>query len=70
MRRVYPIATLVRAWKRGAPPLDPNAHHELVAAGKMKREESPLRLQDVEGASRSSCTAGRATGMTTGRSIS
>lgn len=39
---------LVWAWKRGASPLDPKAQRELVAAGKMKREESPLRLQDAE----------------------
>ncbi|WZO98253.1 hypothetical protein EP7_005313 [Isosphaeraceae bacterium EP7] len=40
---------LVWAWKRGTPPLGPKEQAELVAAGKMTREESPFRLQDVDG---------------------
>ena len=39
---------LVWAWKPGTPPLTPTEQQELVATGKMKREESPLRLQDAE----------------------
>ena len=39
---------LVWAWKKNTPPLAPKEQQELVAAGKMKREESPFRLQDVE----------------------
>ena len=33
---------LVWAWKRDTPPLNPEEQQELIAAGKMKREESPL----------------------------
>jgi hypothetical protein len=40
---------LVWAWKRDTPPLSPTAQNELVAAGKMTREESPFRLQDADG---------------------
>ncbi len=40
---------LVWGWKRGTPPLSPKEQQELVAGGKMRREESPFRLQDVEG---------------------
>lgn len=39
---------LVWAWKKDTPPLSPREQQELIAAGKMKREESPLRLQDAE----------------------
>jgi len=39
---------LVWAWKRDTPPLNPRDQGNLVAAGKMKREESPFRLQDAE----------------------
>lgn len=39
---------LVWAWKRATPPLKPREQADLVAAGKMKREESPFRLRDVE----------------------
>jgi hypothetical protein len=39
---------LVWAWKRGTPPLNPNQQHDLVAAGKMTLQESPLRLQDAD----------------------
>jgi hypothetical protein len=39
---------LVWAWKKGTPPLKPHEQQELVAAGKMKLEESPFRLQDAE----------------------
>lgn len=35
------------AWKRDTPPLKPKQQQELIAAGKMKREESPLRLEDA-----------------------
>jgi len=40
---------LVWAWKKDTPPLKPKDQRELIAAGKMKGEESPLRLRDVEG---------------------
>ena len=39
---------LLWAWKKGTPPPSPKEQAELVAAGKMKREESPFRLQDVD----------------------
>jgi hypothetical protein len=39
---------LVWAWKRDTPPLTPLQQRELVAAGRMTREESPFRLQDVQ----------------------
>ncbi len=39
---------LVWAWKKNTPPLKPQEQQELVAAGKMKLEESPFRLQDAE----------------------
>ena len=39
---------LVRAWKKDTPPLSPKEQQDLIAAGKMKREESPFRLQDAE----------------------
>ena len=40
---------LVWAWKRDTPPLSPKEQQELIAAGKMTREESPFRLQDADG---------------------
>jgi hypothetical protein len=40
---------LVWAWKIGTPPLQPKEQQELVAAGKMSREESPFRLRDIDG---------------------
>lgn len=40
---------LVWAWKKDTPPLNPRQQQELVAAGKMKLEESPFRLQDADG---------------------
>ena len=40
---------LVWAWKKDTPPLSPGQQQELIAAGKMKREESPFRLQDADG---------------------
>lgn len=40
---------LVWGWKKDTPPLNPKDRGDLVAAGKMKREESPFRLQDAEG---------------------
>jgi hypothetical protein len=38
---------LVWAWKRNTPPLGAGDQEELIAAGKMKRTESPFRLQDA-----------------------
>ncbi|HEV3085257.1 MAG TPA: hypothetical protein VGY66_36215 [Gemmataceae bacterium] len=38
---------LVWAWKKDTPPLGSKQQQELIAAGKMKREESPFRLQDA-----------------------
>jgi hypothetical protein len=40
---------LVWAWKRDTPPLNPKDQRDLIAAGKMTREESPFRLQDADG---------------------
>ena len=40
---------LVWGWKKGTAPLSPKEQDELIAAGKMKRDESPHRLQDVDG---------------------
>jgi hypothetical protein len=39
---------LVWAWKVGTPPLDAKQQGELIAAGRLKREESPFRLEDAE----------------------
>jgi len=39
---------LVWGWKRDTSPLNPMEQEKLIAAGKMKRDESPQRLQDVE----------------------
>lgn len=38
---------LVWGWKRATPPLTAKEQEELIKAGRMKREESPFRLQDV-----------------------
>ena len=40
---------LVWAWKRDTPPLGPKEQQGLIEAGKMRREESPFRLQDADG---------------------
>jgi hypothetical protein len=40
---------LIWAWKKGTPSLSPRTQRDLVAAGKMKRGQSPFRLQDAEG---------------------
>ncbi len=39
---------LVWAWKKDTPPLSPKDQQELIASGKMQREESPFRLQDAQ----------------------
>ena len=39
---------LVWGWKRGTSPLEPRQQQQLIAAGKMKLDESPQRLRDVE----------------------
>lgn len=39
---------LVWAWKKNTPPLSPKDQRALVAAGKMRADESPFRLQDIE----------------------
>lgn len=39
---------LIYGWKAGTPPLNFDQRRELVAAGKMKAEESTLQLRDVE----------------------
>jgi hypothetical protein len=36
------------AWKKNTPSLRPKEQQELIAAGKMKREESPFRLADAD----------------------
>ncbi len=43
-----PQGTLIWNWKRDTPPLSPQEQQELVKSGRMKRDESPFRLQDVE----------------------
>ncbi|MGE5611913.1 MAG: hypothetical protein ACM359_21885 [Bacillota bacterium] len=40
---------LLWAWKKDTPPLKPEQQDELITAGKMKRDESPFRLQDADG---------------------
>jgi hypothetical protein len=40
---------LVWAWKKDTPPLSPKEQRELIAAGKMRRDESPFRLRDAGG---------------------
>ena len=39
---------LVWAWKTGTPPVSPKEQQNLVAAGKMSREESPFCLRDAD----------------------
>lgn len=39
---------LIWGWKRDTSPLNPMQQEELISAGKMKRDESPQRLHDVE----------------------
>lgn len=43
-----PDGKLAWAWKKDTPPLNPKEQMELITAGKMKRDESPFRLQDAE----------------------
>jgi hypothetical protein len=43
-----PDGKLRWAWKKYTGPLGPKEQQELIAAGKMKREESPFRLQDAD----------------------
>jgi hypothetical protein len=38
---------LVWGWKKDTPPLSPKEQQDLISRGKMKREESPFRLQDA-----------------------
>ena len=38
---------LVWSWKTNTPPLDAKQQEELIAAGRIKREETPFRLQDA-----------------------
>ena len=40
---------LVWGWKKNTPPLTPRQQEALIAAGRMRRAESPLRLQDGAG---------------------
>jgi len=40
---------LVWEWKKDTPPLALKAQHDLIAAGKMTREETPFRLHDADG---------------------
>ena len=40
--------TLRYAWKKNTPALGPIEQARLIKAGHLKREQSPLRLQDVE----------------------
>ncbi len=44
-----PSGKLVWAWKKGTPPLGPRDQEDLIALGKLKREESPFRLEDADG---------------------
>ncbi len=43
------LVRLIWAWKKDTPPLNPKDQQDLIAAGKMTRAESPLRLQDADG---------------------
>lgn len=43
-----PDGRLVYGWKAGTPPLSFDQRRELVSLGKMKAEESPVQLRDVE----------------------
>jgi hypothetical protein len=40
---------LLWAWKKDTPPLNPKHQQDLIDAGKIKRVESPFRLQDADG---------------------
>jgi hypothetical protein len=40
---------LIWGWKKDTPPLNPREQQEVIDAGKMRREESPFRLQDADG---------------------
>ncbi|MBN1489039.1 MAG: hypothetical protein JXA69_03910 [Phycisphaerae bacterium] len=40
---------LIWAWKKNTPPLNPTQQEELIEAGKMTQDESPLRLRDADG---------------------
>ena len=40
---------LVWSWKQNTPPLNPKEQAALIAAGRMKRGESPFRLQNADG---------------------
>lgn len=39
---------LIWAWKKNVPPLNPAKQQELIKAGKMKLDESPERLTDID----------------------
>lgn len=39
---------LVWGWKKNTPPLDPKDQQDLIAAGTVRREESPFRLHDAD----------------------
>jgi hypothetical protein len=39
---------LVWAWKKNTPPINPQHQQELIAAGKMKYDETPFCLQDAD----------------------
>jgi hypothetical protein len=43
------VGKLVWAWKKDTPPLNPKHLQDLIAAGALRREESPQRLQDADG---------------------
>ena len=43
-----PDGKLVWGWKKNTPPLNAREQRDLIAAGKMKRDESPFRLQNAE----------------------
>lgn len=45
-----PDGKLIWGWKKDTPPLNPKEQDELVRAGKMRRDESPFRLQSAEDA--------------------
>lgn len=39
---------LIWTWKKNTPPLNPGDQEKLIAAGKMKRDESPEHLQNID----------------------
>jgi hypothetical protein len=43
-----PDGKLVWGWKKNTPPLNQKEQQDLIAAGKMKSDESPFRLQNLE----------------------